>query len=102
MPGIDATGRAGLPTVDDADHLYNTLLVAIDVVEEIVLGVRRTARSSDGSDLAFIVDMADIGAVAAIAADVRMRGETLTEGAAELERAIFDLDGIRRAQRDAA
>jgi len=97
-----ATARADLPTADEAEDAYNVLAVAQDVIEVLTVRVRRVAASGDGSELGLVVDHAAMGVVAAIAADVRLRAAKLSELAAELEAAIFDLDGIRRLQRDAA
>lgn len=85
-----------LPTADDAEELYNVLMAAHSVVDELRIRVLRATESEDGSDLPYVVDFAGIGAVAAIAADVRLRAKELSEMAGELDDAIFELDAIRR------
>jgi len=89
---------SNMPTEAEVTAIEDGLQAAFDVLETVAYRVETIATSDDGSDLQFQIDLADLGVLYVLSADIRSRLDDLQRELRRIEAVAYSLDCIRREQ----
>ena len=90
-----------MPTEAEVTEMEHALEAAFEVLEMVAYRVETIATSDDGSDLQFQIDLADLGVLYVLSANVHSRLDELQGEIGRIDRTAYSLDCIRREQAEA-